>query len=37
MKDILYKLGVDYVEFDELSRVIVIRGKTTPKRLRGDD
>lgn len=34
MKDIIYKMGIDYIEFDNIGRVVVIAGKTTPKKLK---
>jgi len=34
MKDIIYKMGIDYIEFDKMGRVIIISGKTTPKKMK---
>ena len=34
MKDVIYQMGIDYIEFDNLSRIVVIRGKTTPSKLK---
>lgn len=34
MKDIFYKLGIDYIEFDKMGRVVAIAGKTNPKKLK---
>lgn len=34
-QELINRMGIDYIEFDNLGRVVVIAGKTTPRRLKG--
>ena len=33
MKDIIYKMGIDYIEFDRMGRIVIVAGKTSPRKL----
>lgn len=34
MKDIISEMGIDYIEFDNMGRIICVRGKITAGSLR---
>lgn len=36
-KDIIFMLGIDYIEFDNYGRVVVVKGDTTPRKIKGDE